>query len=325
MGWTRRCTAAVAAAACLLVPVAGAAPAAGQAEALRLSPLVVRDAEATTVATVPVPLVGTVLPSAAFSARQGARTLPVLAGRVVDGPGELVLAVDTGGEPAQVTFRKSAATDMLRRLPPDLRVVLLPGAVAGTVASTFPVLAALRPDDVDLFAPLPPPTTGRRVVAVLGRCAVLDRVPPALASASRVSVLADDDRCDDAAERLAAPTGGVARTDVGGPALFAGIDAVNRDLLGQYVVRVTDLDPALPLEVSVTSGTTTATGTTAAPAAGAAPAGRPPAAAAVEEDLPMLPVAAAAGLAGLAALGVLGLLLADRRSGAPLPGPRRAA
>lgn len=301
-----------------------AAPSWAQQPPLRLTPLEVRPAEATTVATVPRALVGVMLPSAAFSAEQADRPLPVSAGRVVDGAAELVVAVDTSGAALDVAARQSAASDLLRAMPPRLRVVVLPGGQVGTPVSALAAVAALQVGPGDIFAGLPQPPAARRLVVLLAACDTLARVPAGLQAADgQLSVLVNVGLCDERAERLAAPGSGLARTGLREASLFAAVDEVVRELLGQYRLRVTGLDPALPLQVTVSSGGNTANGTTTAPAGAAGAvdgedagnmAGR---ARAGDDGLPGAPVLAAGSLLGLAALGLVGLVgahLLGRRS-----------
>lgn len=242
----------------------GAPQPSAQQNALRLTSLEVLAPGAGLVATVPPGLVGRPLPSAAFSVQQAGRTLPVTADRVVDGAAELVLVIDTNGSAEDVATRQLAATDLLRALPPELRMVVLPGGQVGTVASSYAAVAGLQRGPGDPFAGLPEQPAGRRLVVLLTGCAALDRVPVGLQLPDgQISVLADDGFCDRPAERLAAPGAGLARTGLTTSGLFAAVDEVSRNLLGQYRLRVAGLDAAAPLEVTVVAGDTSASGTTA--------------------------------------------------------------
>ena len=309
----------------------GGLPPGGVAQAAD-EPLVLQDVDLSSpagvsvVATVPSVLSGRPLPPAAFSARQGAAVRPATAQRVVDGPAELVLAVDTS-VPAALPFAQSAAADLLRMLPPGLPTVVLPGGARGTTRSALDLVGSLRPGRSGLLDDLPAAPQGRRLLVLLTGCRGLERIEEPTGSDQHVSVLVTERGCEERAREVAGEAG-LVRTGLAGVRLLPAVDDVGRQVLGQYRVQVEADATGGPLDLTVEDGGISASSVlrlatqTPSPAAGAGPGtsaepGPLPSAAvaapARQDEVGGLPVLAAGALAGATGLGVLAVLRADRR------------
>lgn len=290
----------------------GAAVAAGP-EDLQLSAVgVSAQHELSLVATVPAVLSSTDLSTAAFTATQGGRPVAVTATRVVDGPFELVLALDTSADAGTLRAQESAAADLLRALPAQTPTVVLPGAVRTTAVGALPVLARLGPGSGRLLDGLPATTAVRRLVVVLADCPALDgETRSAGGPGTEVSVLAMGTGCGAGAARVAGPDPGIVSTGLDVSGLLGGVDQVARAVLGQYVVRSTSAIASGDVQVTLHAGTAVASATAvlAQPTATAVRGSR--------GDRAVWPVAAAAVLVAVVAA-ALGLeLLARRRAVAP--------
>lgn len=309
------------AAAALVLVLGGGAAAAERTDEVRLSAPRAADGGLTLLARVPDALTGRTLDASAFSARQGERDLAVAVERVVEGSAQLVLGLDTSAGLAPLLVEQAAATDLLRTLPSTLPTVLLPGGTGGTALDALTRISALRPGAGDLLEGLGDAPAGRRVVVLLTGCAALEAAAAseqaaALAPPAQVHVLALDAGCEPTAAALAAPAGGVARTDLDAGRLLAGVDAVGREVNGTYRLSV-DADPAgEPVEVQVAGAGTTAQGVLELPSGSPAT----PSSAADEDGdgptavLPDLPVLLAGGLVALLALAVVVAVRARRRA-----------
>ena len=300
---TRR--AAACGAAVLVALGGGTATAAAQSDEVRLSAPVPAAGGLTLLARVPDALSGMSLEASDFTARQGDRDLEVQVQRVVEGPGQLVLGLDTSNGARALAVEQSAAADLLRTLPLTLPTVVLPGGTGGTVRDALTRISALRPADDGLLGGLGEPPEGRRVVVLLTGCDALEAAATTeeagmLDAPAQVHVLALDDGCEQTAAALAAPGGGIARTALGAGGLLAGIDAVGREVNGTYSLRL-DADPSgEPVQVRAVGAGTTAEGVLELPG------GRPAALPVPDEGgLPGGPVAVAAGLLALLAAGVV--------------------
>ncbi len=314
---TRR--AAVSLAAALLV--AAGAPGAHAVEApdqLRLSAPEPADGGLTLLARVPDALSAVPLDASDVTARQGGRDLAVRVERVVEGPAQLVLALDTTAGDERLALQQAAAADLLRTLPLTLPTVVLPGGTGGTVRDALTRVSALRPGDGGLLDGLGEAPEGSRVAVLLTGCPALEEAAATeqaglLTAPAQVHVLALDAGCEQTAASLADPVGGVARGDLDAGRLLAGADAVGRDVNGTYRLHL-DADPAGgPVEVRAVGAGTGAEGVLELPGGRAAAlpgaAGEGPGAG----GLPALPVAVAAGLLVLLAAGV-GLALRAGRA-----------
>ena len=305
----------------------------GLGPALADEPLPLQDVDlsdpplVTLVATVPGMLSGRALPSTAFSAQQGEQVLPLTVTRVVDGPAELVLALDTS-DASSLAYEQSAAADLLRSLPPGLPTVVLPTGQRGTAVSALETVAALREGPAELLDGLPAPAQGRRLLVLLGSCDALSGVTGRTAAADeQVSVLATGDCTDEAAEL--AGEAGVARSGLQGMELLSAVDDVGRALLGQYRLQVDALPDGGPVQLTVRtddlvasaalpladsgSGSSSGSGATGTSATGDAGPGD----AGPGDALPRTPVVLAALLAAGTGAAVLASLLADRRRARP--------
>ena len=284
---------------------AGTASAAEPADQVRLSAPVPAAGGITLLARVPDALSGMTLDASDFTARQGGRDLAVQVQRVVEGPGQLVLGLDTSRGAGALAVEQSAAADLLRTLPLTLPTVVLPGGTGGTVRDALTRIGALRPADDGLLDGLGEPPEGRRVVVLLTGCAALEAASATeeagmLDAPAQVHVLALDAGCEQTAAALASPGGGIARTALDAGRLLAGVDAVGREVNGTYSLRL-DADPSgEPVQVRAVGAGTTAEGVLELPGgqSGALPV---PA----DDALPVMPVAVAAGLLALLAAGVV--------------------
>ena len=259
-------------------PAASAATAAGAPDEVRLSAPEPADGGVTLLARVPDALTGMPLQASDFTARQGDRTLAVSVERALDGPAQLVLALDTSRGARALAAEQSAAADLLRTLPMTLPTVVLPGGTGGTVRDALTRLSALRPGAGGLLDGLGEAPEGRRVAVLLTGCPALQAAvgtaqAALLAPPAQVHVLALDAGCEQAAAGLAVPGGGVSRGDLDAGRLLAGVDAVSREVNGTYRLRL-DADPAgEPVQVRAAAAGTEATGVLELP--GGRPASAP--------------------------------------------------
>ena len=314
---------AVAACLGLLVAPAGVA---GAAEDLRLTdPELLGGNIVRVQAIVPAQLSRGDLPSAAFTVRQGDQDLQASALRVFDGdgPAEVVLVLDTTDDATTMGAEQSAAADLLRALPPETPVTVLPGGVRTTARDALPPLADLSPTPRALLDGLPDETGVRRAVVVLAGCPAVDAESRSVGGEdTSVAVLALGAGCEAGADRLAGGQPGLTRAGLDPVSVLAGVDEVASDLLGQYVLTAQVPSAELPVEVSVNGSGVSATASLTLPGQVAPLPGETPVPEAApapdqalvgsDDGLPTVPVALASGLAGLALL-ALGLELRARR------------
>ena len=293
--------------AALLALGGGVTHAAGVPDDVRLSSPEVAEGALTLLARVPDALTGMPLDASDFSARQGGRELAVSVERAVDGPAQLVLALDTTRGARALMAEQSAAVDLLRTLPMTLPTVVLPGGTPGTVRDALFRVSVLRPGAGGLLDGLGEAPDGRRVVVLLTGCLALQAavVTPAgalLARPTQVHVLALDAGCEQTTAALTLPGGGVSRGNLDAGRLLAGVDAVGRELNGTYRLRL-DADPAgEPVQVRAIGAGSEAEGVLELP--GGRPTATPARGADAAHDLPELPVGVAGGLLALLAVGV---------------------
>lgn len=262
-------------------PGAAAAP-----EQLRLTrPALSGDRTLTVSANIPDVLSSLPVDPGAFTAAQGERQVPVTSTRLLAGPTELVIVLDTNGDPLTVGAEQAAASDLLRALPPELPTTVLPGGSRTTARQAFESVGAVTRGFTGLLDGLPAATAAPRIVVLLAGCAALDAERRPLAGpGTEVFVLAPDAGCGAAALRLSGADPGAARLGLGATGLLGATDEVARDLLGRYVLQI---GPGLtdePVQVTVRVGSAVAAATTtlapqAAPLAGPrTPGGGSPAA-----------------------------------------------
>lgn len=295
----------------------GAGPAHAAPEDLRLvGPRLSADRLLTVNATVPAALSGQELPAEAFAASQAGAPVPVTATRVLGGPvpPEVVLLLDTTVRPDELAAEQAAAADLLRALPAQTPVTVLPGGDRTTAISALASVAALPVTGADLLSDLPPPPSVRRFVVVLSGCAAVGAEGRSIpGDDTQVSVLTLGPGCEAAGSRLAGRQPGVVRSGLDAAGLLAATDDVARELLGQYALRSEGPVGEGAVEVSVRSGTTSATASvdlTAQQLAAASSAGTDVPA----DDLPAWVAVLATTLAVLAGGGLAAELLSRRRA-----------
>ena len=190
--------------------------------------------------TVPRALSTRALEPGSLTAEQSGQPVAVATERVVDGPFEVVLALDVTGGALALAEEQAAAADLLRALPPTTRTTVLPGGSTGTAAEALSLVEQTVPGTAGLLDGLSTTTSSRRAVVVLTGCPALseeDR-PAADGTGTTVSVLVREVDCRAAAARVAGGDPGVVRTGLDAPGLLAAADDVTRSLLGRYAVTL---------------------------------------------------------------------------------------
>lgn len=136
------------------------------------------------VVVVPAALSRQQVPASAFGVTRAGRGVPVTVRRVVDAGLEVYLVLDTTVDPATLAAEQSSAADLLRNLPPSVRVATtttdegtlpVPTAMPGNLgalralAAVRPQATAFLPERLNAIASMPV-GRHRRVIVLLTDC-----------------------------------------------------------------------------------------------------------------------------------------------------------
>lgn len=281
----------------VVLPIALATPAtragAGQSPTLRVVSSNVSASRATVVISVPPNLANLVLPASAFGVRQDGRPLPVSVQRVVDSGLDVYVVLDTTPTNLALIDEQSAAADLLRQLPVQVRTAAVTSANTitapelGNVAALQAVAAAKQGPalavgkTLDRIAAAAVPGGRRQLIVLMTSCPAdsstdVSHLRAALSNgSSQLDIVGTGAACNSPLLSLARSRGGLVRLGVAFDQLDAAADAIGYDILGQYRLSVPAPAKATPVMATVDFAGVAAGSQLVLPAAAPAAFGKP--------------------------------------------------
>ncbi|MEP6695998.1 MAG: GNAT family N-acetyltransferase [Pseudonocardiales bacterium] len=259
----------------VLMPITASATEAPGASSLRLAAIEYPGLTTEIVVAVPAGLAAQPLPTSAFQVTQAGSTLPLTVQRVADAGLEVYIVLDTAVAKPTLAAEQSAASELLRKLPPAVRTAAVGSGAGYVVPSAQPGnVTALH----DLSVITPRPTTSlnptltaiatlhtdgrRRVIVLMTDChatgaAHLRSFGAALGHAGsdqQLDVVAPGSDCARELPSLAARSGGLSVLGQSLARLDQAVDTLLLDLLGQYRLSVLAAARGPALTVTVDQG-----------------------------------------------------------------------